>query len=79
MTRLFDPPAPVAVEIGPEGSPARIRDQPAEALSRWLVELDWWRSPVAREYWRLIVDGSVLCEVFHDLLLDAWFLERVYD
>lgn len=79
MTRLLSPPLPVPVELGLEGAPARVRQQPAEPVSRWLVELDWWRHPIAREYWRLVVDGRFLCEIFHDLTLDAWFLERIYD
>ena len=52
---------------------------PAAPANRWLVEVDWWRRPVAREYWKLVVSDRVLCEVYHDLDQDAWFLERVYD
>jgi hypothetical protein len=47
--------------------------------ARWLVELDWWRQPVAREYWRVLLDESLLCELFRDRLGGGWFLERVYD
>ena len=57
-------------------SPSRT---PAAPANRWLVEVDWWRRPVAREYWKLVVSDRVLCEVYHDLDQDAWFLERVYD
>ena len=83
MTRLFEPPLEIGVELGPEGSPARISRGPLEGrlrpYSRWLVEVDWWLRPVARECWRVEVGGQLLVEIFHDLSRDAWFLERVYD
>ena len=79
MTRLFDPPRSVDVDLGPEGAPSRVDGMPAAPANRWLVEVDWWRRPVAREYWKLVVSDQVLCEVYHDLDQDAWFLERVYD
>jgi hypothetical protein len=79
LTRLFDPPRGVDVDLGAEGAPSRVDGIPAIAANRWLVEVDWWRRPVAREYWKLVVGDSLLCEVYHDLDLDAWFLERVYD
>ena len=50
-----------------------------EAVQRWVAELDWWSRPVAREYWRVILEGRLLCEVYRDLSCGAWFLERVYD
>ena len=79
MTRLYEPPRQVDIVLDPEGTPSRVDGMPAEAANRWLVEVDWWRRPVAREYWKLVVSDLVLCEVYHDLDLDAWFLERVYD
>ena len=79
MTRLFEPPRSVDVDLGPEGAPSSVDGMPAQPTNRWLVEVDWWRRQVAREYWKLIVSQRVLCEVYHDLDQDAWFLERVYD
>ena len=83
MTRLLDPAVEIEVEIGPEGQPGRIVRGPMagglEPLQRWMVEVDWWLRPVAREYWKVLLGGRWLCEMFHDLNQDAWFLERVYD
>ena len=83
MTRLFEPPLPLEVEVGPDGAPAWITRGPLtgrlEPHSRWLVEVDWWLWPVTRECWRAQVGRQLLVELFHDLKEDAWFLERVYD
>lgn len=82
MTRLLQPPSEVSVELGTSGAPLRLRaplSGELEVQGRWLVEQDWWERPVAREYWKVVLDDRLLLEVFHDLLLGAWFLERVYD
>jgi hypothetical protein len=79
VTRLFDPARGVEVELGAEGAPSRVDGVLAKPAGRWIVEVDWWRRAVAREYWKLVVGDRVLCEVYHDLEQDAWFLERVYD
>jgi hypothetical protein len=79
VTRLFDPPRGVALDLDEEGAPTRVDGMPVLPTNRWVVDVDWWRRPVSREYWRLVVGKSLLCEVYHDLDQDAWFLERVYD
>lgn len=82
MTRLLQPAPEVAVELGPDGAPARLSgplEGRLDPQSRWLVEQDWWERPVAREYWKVLVGDALLVEVFHDLLEDRWHLERLYD
>lgn len=83
MTRLFEPPLPLEVELDQQGTPAWITRGPLtgrlQASKRWLVEVDWWLRPVTRECWRAQLGRQLLVELFHDLDQDAWFLERVYD
>ena len=83
MTRLCDPPLLIEVELGPDGRPARVCGGPLRGAlrpaSRWLAEADWWSRPIAREYWKAILNGELLVELFHDLHEDAWYLERIYD
>lgn len=83
MTRLFEPPLAIGVELSPAGEPARISGGPLAGRlvphSRWLVDVDWWLRPVSRECWRVELGGQLLVEIFRDLQSDGWFLERVYD
>ena len=83
MTRLCDPPLEIEVALGLDGAPRRItRGALTGALqpdSRWLAEADWWSRPIAREYWKALLNAELLIEIFHDLHQDAWFLERIYD
>jgi hypothetical protein len=79
VTRLFDPPRSVDMDLDQQGVPSRVDGMPVLPTHRWLVDVDWWRRPVAREYWRVVVGDSVLCEVYRDLERDSWYLERVFD
>ena len=83
MTRLCDPPLPIEVELDSSGTPGRVTGGPLRGAlrpaSRWLAEADWWSRPIAREYWKAILNGELLVELFHDLHEDAWYLERIYD
>ena len=83
MTRVFEPPLPLEVEVDPDGRPAWITRGPLtgrlEPHARWLVQVDWWLRPVDRECWRAEVGRQLLVELFRDLHEGAWFLERVYD
>ena len=82
MTRLFSPPTPVTVTLNADGTPAFITgvwSGSIDPIARWKVETEWWKQPVVREYWKALLNGALLCELFHDLSRDVWFVERVYD
>jgi hypothetical protein len=34
---------------------------------------------VVREYWKALLNSTLLCEIYHDLREDKWFVERIYD
>jgi hypothetical protein len=83
VTRLCDPPLAIEVELGTDGAPARVSGGPLRGdlrpTSRWLADADWWSRPIAREYWKAILNSELLVELFHDLYEDRWYLERIYD
>jgi hypothetical protein len=82
MTRLLSPPAVVEVTLSADGTPSFITGEFSSSLdpiARWKVETEWWNQPVIREYWKALLNNSLLCELYHDLSSDEWFVERVYD
>jgi hypothetical protein len=82
VTRLLSPPAVVEVTLSAEGTPCFITGELSGAIdpiARWKVETEWWDEPVIREYWKALLNSNLLCELFHDLSRDEWFVERVYD
>jgi hypothetical protein len=82
MTRLLSPPAMVEMTLSPDGTPRFIAGAfsgSIDPIARWKVETEWWNQPVIREYWKALLNSSLLCELYHDLSSDEWFVERVYD
>ena len=73
---------PVTVTLNSDGMPgfiAGVLSGAVRPLTRWKVETEWWTRLVAREYWKVQVGNDVLCELYHDLTRDEWFVERIYD
>ena len=58
----------------PEGW--RVLDR---VTNRWVVETDWWRQPVRREYLRCTTRTGECVEVYRDLDTGVWRLARRYD
>jgi hypothetical protein len=84
MTELLAPARPVRVRIDADGVPTHLESaagwQPVtRVLNHWRIDCDWWRSPVSREYWRLLIDDDLALECFCDRASTEWFVERVYD
>jgi hypothetical protein len=58
-----------------EGTWRRVED----ILSRWRIHQEWWKRPVERDYFRVRLQGGVVCEVFRESTSGCWQLQRVYD
>jgi len=82
MTRVISPPTAVDVTLDHGRAPIAISGALAGSLqpiARWKVETSWWDRPVVREYWKVVLNDSLLCELFRDAATGEWFVERVYD
>ena len=82
MTRLLSPAASIDVTLDHGGAPIAIAGALAgsiEPIVRWKVEGSWWDRPVVREYWKVLLNSTLLCELYHDLAGKEWFVEKVYD
>ena len=82
MTRLLAPAASIDVTLDHGGAPIAISGAftgSIDPIARWKVETRWWDRPVVREYWRALLNNNLLCELYHDLSRNEWFVERVYD
>jgi hypothetical protein len=79
---LYDP-VRVEVRVGPAGDPVRVavpRRQPRKVevvQERWRIDEGWWwATPVARLYWRLVLDNGQLVTVFQDQEDGSWWEQR---
>lgn len=52
-----------------------------EVCNRWQVHTRWWEpgETVWREYLKVVTDSGLLCQIYHDLIGEEWFLARLYD
>jgi hypothetical protein len=43
----------------------------------WRIDDEWWRRPIARRYWALVLDGGALVTVYRDLEAEPprWFVQ----
>lgn len=48
----------------------------AEVVDEWLVEDEWWRTPVARRYLQLVLADGRLLTVFEDRITRDWYAQR---
>ena len=82
MTRLLREHPSIEVEVDAAGVLSAIRwagrREPVEVCNRWRIEEQWWREPIAREYFK-VVGRSWLALVYLDRMDGTWHLERVYD
>ncbi len=84
MTELLEGTAEVRGEGREPGVPATVRTEAGwrrieRVATRWVVETDWWRRPVRREYVRCLLAGGECCELYRELDTDGWFWSRRYD
>ena len=78
----MSPPSAVNVTVYADGTPAHIWGAwtgTLDPIARWKVETEWWDQLIVREYWKVLLNSNLLCELYHDLSRDEWFVERVYD
>ncbi|HKI93901.1 MAG TPA: hypothetical protein VJ992_01295 [Gemmatimonadales bacterium] len=80
--RPLNLPARVAVELGKDGLPQHAAgwqgDKVAveEILEVWLIDDEWWRTPVSRRYVEVVLEGGAHVVLFEDRATGEWFEQR---
>jgi len=42
----------------------------------WRVDDEWWRAPIVRRYYEVVVEGGGRMILFEDLVTREWFVQR---
>ena len=83
MGMMLNPAREVSVRCDLEGLPRHLASHPLHGDLRpvlhWRADVDWWEQPVARDYWRVLLEERLLLEIYNDLKSGLWYLERVFD
>jgi plastocyanin len=79
MTRLYFEPITVECEGGQPASFLwrRRAHRVTAVLKRWMVQVEWWRQEVVRQYYKVECEDRGTYEIYRER--DGWFLERLYD
>ncbi|UCC50897.1 MAG: hypothetical protein JSV68_17555 [Anaerolineaceae bacterium] len=84
MTRLWPKGDLIKVLGEKEGAPDRLIWQGqmhpiAHVTRRWRVQIEWWREPLWRDYFKLTTETGLLLIIYHDLHEGNWYVQRLYD
>jgi hypothetical protein len=83
--RALNVPEPVAVELGADGRPAAVRRLGGQAVSdctveavleNWRIDDEWWRQPIARRYYEVMLNGGGHVVLFEDFVTGGWFVQK---
>jgi hypothetical protein len=79
--RALNVPVPVRVQLDARGLPAVVRRKAdgkrVETVGEiWRVDDEWWRAPLVRRYYEVVLEGGARVVLFEDLVTGAWWLQR---
>ncbi len=90
--RALNVPQRVQVELDVGGSPAKIDMRSAECGVRnsdvrepvtievvretWRIDDEWWREPITRTYYEVLLHGGARLVLFMDLVTQEWFVQK---
>ncbi len=71
-------PAPARVRVDGEGFPVELlrrgkRFRVISVRERWRIDDEWWRNPISREYYALVLEDGRPVILYKDLLGGGWF------
>lgn len=81
--RPLNVPRPLRVSVDGRGEPRAvvIAGQFRSVIDQrdcWRIEDRWWtEEPIDRTYYELELEGGEVITLFHDLLGDSWYEQRV--
>lgn len=90
--RAVNGPRPAVVELDESGSPTKIEMRSAECVVRkgdvrepvtidavretWRIDDEWWREPITRMYYEVLLQDGARLVLFVDLVNKEWFVQK---
>lgn len=47
-----------------------------EVAEQWVVQDEWWRTPIHRRYVEVVLEGGAHVVLFEDLTTGEWFMQK---
>ena len=84
--RSLNVPEAASVELDANGQPGAVRRSKnkdggqtvEDILDVWRIDDEWWRRPIARRYFEVLLDGGKRVVLFEDLPTGEWFIQQCY-
>jgi hypothetical protein len=70
---------PLRVEVDAAGRPLRVHGRRGpvrivEVREVWRIDDEWWRNPISRDYYEVVLDSGRLLTLHHDRVEGRWYL-----
>ena len=84
MTQFWPEGIVIQVEVDEQGTLLALTWQGqtqhmVSIANRWRRDQGWWKKRIWREYFELTTEAGWFMIVYHDLVDDQWYLQRLYD
>jgi hypothetical protein len=70
------------VRTDPHGDPdfVRLPGKTARKVTaireRWRIDDEWWRRPISRAYYAIVLDDGRALTIYQDLIDTAWYTQK---
>jgi hypothetical protein len=67
-------PVPIRVRMDAAGDPVEVLRLPIAAIrERWRIDDEWWRRPISRLYYEVVLENGRLLILYRDLVEGGWW------
>ena len=56
--------------------PGKTARRVATVRERWRIDDEWWRRPISRAYYAVVLDDGRVLTLYRDLAENAWYAQR---
>jgi hypothetical protein len=78
--RALNEPRPARVRVGDDGAPLAVmegqRTRRVEIVREcWRIDDEWWRSPISRLYYSVVLENGKSLTLYQDLVQRGWYVQ----
>jgi len=77
--RRLDAPRDIRVKPDDDGRPLRVARARRvlavdQLLESWRIDDEWWRSPISRRYFVVVLEDGTHLTLYEDLIAKGWYV-----
>ena len=79
--RALNLPSSVEVSLDEWGRPTVVVESDdstgvESVVEEWRIDDEWWRTPIHRRYFEVVLEGGAHVVLFEDLVSGEWFMQK---